>query len=53
MQQIFRGIRAYFGSLRQCAQQKSGILFEILELEIIFIHLKYTLNADVCEYRSN
>ena len=42
-QQIFRGIRAYFCSLRKCEQQKSGILSEISKLEIIFIHLKYTL----------
>ena len=47
-QQIFRGIPAYFCSLRQCAQQKSGILSEILKLEIIFMHLKYTLYDDIC-----
>ena len=46
-QQIFCSIRTYFCSLRQCAQQKSGILSEISELEIIFIHLKYTLYADI------
>ena len=31
-QQIFRGIRAYFYSLRQYAQHKSDILTEILKL---------------------
>ena len=46
-QQIFRGIRAYFCSLQQCAQDKSGNLSEILKLEIIFIHLKYTLYAGI------
>ena len=46
-QHIFHSIHAYFGSLRQCAQQKSGILFEISKLEIIFIHLEYTLYADM------
>jgi len=46
-QQIFRGIPAYFRSLRQYAQQKSGILSKILKLEIIFMHLKYTLYADI------
>ena len=46
-QHIFRGIRAYFCSLRQYAQHKSGILSEISKLEIIFTHLKYTLYADI------
>ena len=46
-QPIFHGIRAYFCRLRQCAQQKSGISSDILKLEIIFMHLKYTLYADI------
>ena len=46
-QQILRGIRVYFCSLRLYAQQKSGIFSEILKLEIIFIRLKYTMYADI------
>ena len=45
--QLFRGIRIYFCSLRQFAQQKTAILSEISELEIIFTHLKYTLYAGI------
>ena len=46
-QQIFHNIHAYFCNLRQCEQQKYGILSEISKLEIIFINLKYTLYADI------
>ena len=46
-QQIFRGVHAYFCSLQQSTQQKSGILSEISKLEIIFTHLKCTLYADI------
>jgi len=44
-QQIFRS-NAMQCNAMQCAQQKSGILSEISKLEIIFIHLKYTLYAE-------
>ena len=45
--------RIFLQFTAMCTTELPGILSEISKLEIIFIHLKYTLYAIKFEYRSN